>query len=191
MDDTTHTPSPGQTVGPFFHFGLVYPDSNLLVSPDAPGAITVHGVVSDGNGQPVPDALIEVWQPGPAGEAVTDPGHLDRDGTFTGWGRAATDADGRYHFVTLAPGAMREGAAPFIAVAVFARGLLDRLFTRIYLGADATTSDSFLTSLSAHERDTLIARPDGDARWRFDVVLQGERQTTFLTHAAPSEPHHG
>ena len=120
--------TPGQTVGPFFAFGLEYAGDSALVPADHPDAITLRGRVLDGAGEPVPDALVELWQAGPDGRVVQQAGSLRRDGeTFTGWGRCGTDAAGRYAFTTLAPG------APFFALTVFARGLLDRLVTRAYL----------------------------------------------------------
>ena len=102
-------------------------------------------------------------------------GSLRRDGfTFTGWGRAATDNDGRYVFSTVAPGASVPGAAPFFAVTVFARGLLNRLFTRAYLPDDegALNADPLLSSLDPERRETLVARPDENG-YVFDIRLQG------------------
>jgi protocatechuate 3,4-dioxygenase, alpha subunit len=166
------TSAPGQTVGPFFHLGLAYEGSNVLVPPSDPAAIRLHGVVLDGEGQPVPDALIEIWQTGPDGAVIREPGSLRRDGfTFTGFGRAQTDADGHYWFSTLEP-------ARFFAVTVFARGLLDRLFTRAYLPESA--GDPFLSGVSPERRATLVAvrEPRG---LRFDLRLQGESETVFLT----------
>ena len=102
-----------------------------LVPPGSPGAIRLHGVVTDGDGGPVPDALLEIWQADAEGNVPTTSGALRRDGwTFTGWGRAGTDDEGHYTFSTVLPGATNPGAAPFIMVTVFARGLLNRLFTR-------------------------------------------------------------
>ncbi|MDG6107236.1 protocatechuate 3,4-dioxygenase subunit alpha [Dactylosporangium aurantiacum] len=172
-------PTPGQTIGPFYGYALPYPGDHELVPPDHPAAIRLHGTVFDGGGAPVPDALLEIRQAGPDGAVPTVDGSIRRDGTrFTGWGRCGTDQDGHYAFTTVEPGP----AAPFFAVVVFARGLLDRLFTRAYLAADAP----FLAALDARERATLVAvrEPGGDRR--FDIHLQGERQTTFL-----SFPRHG
>lgn len=191
MPDTTLTPFPGQTVGPFFHFGLVYPDSHVLVSPDAPGAITLHGTVTDGHGDPVPDALVEIWQPGPGGEIPAEQGHIVRNGSFSGFGRAATDTDGHYEFTTLLPGAAATGKAPFIAVAVYARGLLDRLFTRIYVPGDGAEQDPFIQSLEPRERESLVAVAEPDGSLRFDIALQGEKQTTFLSFEAPGTVRNG
>ena len=130
-------PTAGQTVGPFFHDALPYPGDSELVPPGRADAVRFHGVVVDGAGDPVPDALIEIWQADAEGRIVQQPGSLRRDGfTFTGWGRSATDAAGHYSFSTVRPGPADPGAAPFVAVTVFARGLLDRLFTRAYLPGD-------------------------------------------------------
>jgi len=172
--------TPGQTVGPFFGLSLPYGGGPELVPPGAAGAIRLHGRVLDGAGQPVPDALLELWQTGPDGAVVQQPGSLNRDGwTFTGWGRAGTDNAGHWSFSTLTPGPGRPGAAPFFALTVFARGLLDRLRTRIYLPGDSLPDDPLLSGLSPERRRTLIAtaEPGGYA---FDVVLQGADETVFL-----------
>jgi protocatechuate 3,4-dioxygenase alpha subunit len=180
---TDRTPgTPGQTVGPFFGLSLPYPGGPELVPPGSAGAIRLHGRVLDGAGDPVPDALLELWQPGPDGAVVQQSGSLNRDGwTFTGWGRAATDNAGQWSFSTLPPGPSRPGAAPFVALTVFARGLLDRLRTRVYLPVDdaVLAADPLLSSLPAERRSTLVAtaEPGGYA---FDVVLQGDRETVFL-----------
>jgi len=169
--------TPGQTVGPFFGYALPYEGGPELVPRSHPDATRLHGTVLDGAGAPVPDALLEIWQTDGAGEVPRAAGSLRRDGyTFTGWGRAATDNAGRYSFTTVEPG------APFIALTVFARGLTNRLFTRIYL-PDAT--DAFLDSLPADRRDTLVSTRDPDGL-RFDVVLQGERETVFLAYPGQS-----
>jgi protocatechuate 3,4-dioxygenase alpha subunit len=178
-------PSPGQTVGPFFGYALPYDGDNELVPPARPQAIRLHGHVLDGAGDPVPDALLELWQAGPDGAIPRAPGSLRRDGyTFTGWGRASTDRTGHYQFTTLVPGATAAGAAPYFAVTVFARGLLDRLFTRAYLPGDdaALARDRLLSSVDAERRGTLVAEPD-DRGFVFDVRLQGEGETVFLDFA--------
>jgi len=172
--------TPGQTVGPFFGLSLPYGGGPELVPPGTAGAIRLHGRVLDGAGEPVPDALLELWQTGPDGAVVQEPGSLNRDGwTFTGWGRAATDNAGHWSFSTLTPGPGRPGAAPFFALTVFARGLLDRLRTRIYLPGDSLPEDPLLSGLWPERRRTLIAtaEPGGYA---FDVVLQGADETVFL-----------
>ncbi len=175
--------TPGQTVGPFFHDALPYSGGNELVPPRHRDAIRLHGRVLDGAGQPVPDALLESWQPDPDGRVVRQGGSLHRDGwTFTGWGRAATGATGHYSFTTLRPGATEPGRAPFFAVTVFARGLTDRLFTRAYLPGDAALldADPLLSALPPERRDTLVATADPQG-YVFDVRLQGDRETVFLT----------
>lgn len=175
--------TPGQTVGPFYGQALPYEGDNELVPPGRADAIRLHGEVLDGAGTPIPDALIEIWQADAAGEVPRVEGSLHRDGwTFTGWGRCSTDATGHYSFSTVLPGATEDGKAPFFAVTVFARGLLDRLLTRIYLpGHAANDSDALLASLPEDERATLIATADAQGL-RFDIHLQGERETVFLTH---------
>lgn len=176
-------PVPGQTVGPFFGFALPYDGGPELLPPTHPDAVRLHGTVLDGAGDPVPDALLEIWQPDSDGAVVQQSGSLHRDGwTFTGWGRAATDNLGHYSFTTLVPGPTSTGAAPFFAVTVFARGLLNRLFTRIYLPDHPDlAADRLLTSVPAERRSTLIAARD-DTGLMFDVHLQGERETVFLTY---------
>jgi protocatechuate 3,4-dioxygenase alpha subunit len=175
---------PGQTVGPFFHLGLEYDGMNELVPPSHPKAVRLHGHVYDGAGDPIPDAVIEIWQADPQGLILRRPGSLRRDGwTFTGWGRAATDPDGHYQFATLEPGVTETGKAPFFAVTVFARGLLDRLFTRAYLpeDLDALAADTLLSAVDPARRSTLITtrEPGGLV---FDVRLQGDGETVFLTY---------
>ena len=160
--------TPSQTVGPFFGFALFERVGNELVAPDAPGAITIAGMVLDGNGDVVPDAIVEVWQANAAGRYAdpADPRHdLPLSEGFTGFGRSDTES-GRFSFVTIKPGPVpgADGSvqAPHVEVAVLARGLLDRLVT-----------------LDPADAATLVAVADGDAL-RFDITLQGDRQTVFL-----------
>ncbi|MHA3704009.1 protocatechuate 3,4-dioxygenase subunit alpha [Jatrophihabitans sp. YIM 134969] len=167
------TPTPGQTIGPFFGYALPFAGDAVLVPPGRADAIRLHGRVLDGDGAPVPDALLELWQTDAHGNVPRQPGSLHRDGwTFTGWGRTATDADGHYSFTTVRPG------APFVALTVFARGLLHRLLTRAYLD---DVDDALLTSLPPERRATLLATPEPDG-YRFDVVLQGADETVFLEY---------
>lgn len=156
--------TPGQTVGPFFHHAMAYPGDSELVPFGAAGSVVLHGYVYDGAGLPVPDAMIEIRQADAAGVVPRVEGSLRRRGAaFTGWGRSCTDGSGRYWFSTVEP-----GGVPFFAVTVFARGLLDRLFTRIYLpGTDGA--------------DGLVAEREADGRLRFDIHLQGENETTFFS----------
>jgi protocatechuate 3,4-dioxygenase, alpha subunit len=178
--------TPGQTVGPFFGFALPLPRGGELVPPGSPGAIRLHGSVIDGAGIPVPDALLEIWQPDANGVLPWAHGSLQRDGwTFTGWGRVATDAAGRYSFTTVLPGVAEGDSAPFIAMAVFARGLLNRLFTRIYPPSDRLAQDRLLSTLPSERRSTLMAVPD-EHGLRFDVRLQAgagtPEETVFLRY---------
>jgi protocatechuate 3,4-dioxygenase alpha subunit len=197
--------TPGQTVGPFFGLGLPYPgDSDLLGRADA-DAVRLHGKVYDGAGNGVPDALVELWQPDGAGRIPRAAGSLRRDGSagFTGFGRVATDADGRYSFTTVTPGvasrhksarhavpegafaSARQGNAPFFAITVFARGLLNRLFTRAYLPDGDLDADPLLTEVDAGRRPTLLCAAEsvsGRPSYRFDIHLQGPNETVFLTY---------
>ena len=182
FNDSVRFVTPGQTVGPFFGFGLPYPGDSELVAPFSPGAVLLTGAVYDGNGDPVPDSLLEIWQADTDGSIPDARGSLHRDGyTFTGFGRAAVDQDGVYRFWTREPGAA-EGRARFISLIVYARGLLDKLHTRIYLPGDdaALESDPLLSQLSAQERATLVARRADDGSLRHDIHLQGERETVFI-----------
>jgi protocatechuate 3,4-dioxygenase alpha subunit len=178
----TLPPTPGQTVGPFYGFALPYAGGNELVPPGRPGSIRLHGTVRDGNGDPVPDALLEIWQVDEQGTVPREPGSLHRDGfTFTGWGRASTDRTGEYSFTTIVPGPTGD-AAPFFAMTVFARGLLNRLFTRAYVpDHPALASDRLLSSLPAERRESLVATPVADGLL-FDVLLQGDGETVFLAY---------
>jgi protocatechuate 3,4-dioxygenase alpha subunit len=178
-------PTPSHTVGPFYGYALPFPEGEQVAPKGHPDTITLHGYVLDGEGNPIPDALLEFWQAAPDGSLAGAPGSLRRDpvtggflgrnGTdFTGFGRVATDADGHYALYTLPPG---NTGLPYISVCVFARGLLTHLYTRAYLvdGADA-----LLDSLPAERRATLVAAEGERRTYRFDIRLQGEGETVFL-----------
>ncbi|MHA3023138.1 protocatechuate 3,4-dioxygenase subunit alpha [Mycobacterium sp. BMJ-28] len=172
------TATPGQTIGPFYGYALPFDGGNELVPPRSPGAVQFHGTVTDGGGNPVPDVLLEIWQADAQGRVPHTAGSLRRDGwTFTGWGRVSTDDEGHFSFSTVEPGATEPGRAPFIAVTVFGRGLLNRLFTRAYL--PGAGSDPLLERLPADRRHTLIAERDQQGL-RFDIRLQGADETVFL-----------
>jgi len=184
------TPTPGQTIGPFYGFALPYEGGEKLVDRAHPGAVRLHGTVYDGKGVPVPDSMLEIWQADESGQVPEKPGSLLRDGyTFTGWGRQAVDNAGYFNFTTVNPGATEPGKAPFIQLVVFARGLLNRLFTRIYLPEDteALANDPLLASLPEERRRTLIATREEDGSLRFDVRLQGEGETVFLAYPRNGE----
>jgi protocatechuate 3,4-dioxygenase alpha subunit len=179
-------PTPSQTIGPFFHAALLDEDRSELVSPDHPEAIMIEGAVYDGEGEPVSDAMVEIWQANGAGR-YDDRQDLPLDPeTFSGFGRSGTDAGGRFSFVTVKPGPVPgpggEMQAPHIMVSVFARGLLKRVVTRIHFPdeEEANANDPVLSSIEDPElRKTLVAHDEGDAL-RFDIHLQGENQTAFF-----------
>ncbi|WP_461635715.1 protocatechuate 3,4-dioxygenase subunit alpha [Glutamicibacter soli] len=182
-------PTPGQTIGPFYGYALPFEKGGELVNQAHPAAVRLHGVVYDGNGEVIPDSMLEIWQADENGTVVSRDGSLVRDGyTFTGWGRVPVDNVGHYTFTTVNPGPTEEGKAPFIMLTVFARGLLNRLFTRIYLPEDteALANDPLLTSLPADRRKTLIATREADGSLRFDIRLQGEDETVFLSYPRES-----
>ena len=164
--------TPAQTVGPYFSIGLPWPDGPDVVPAGTDGAIWLRGRVLDGEREPIPDALIETWQAGPDGRFHT-PG-------FRGFGRCPTDDDGSWAIRTLKPGAAG-GQAPHVAVAVFARGLLHHVVTRIYFAdeAEANAADPVLTGLDEAARATLVAAREDDG-YRFDVRLQGPDETAFF-----------
>ncbi|MBI1686090.1 protocatechuate 3,4-dioxygenase subunit alpha [Caulobacter hibisci] len=171
----------------------LFPEEHYVLNMSPPrGAvsgevITLEGVVYDADGKPVPDAMIEIWQANAAGRYASpddDRAELPLDEGFTGFGRASTDEAGLYRFKTVRPGLVPgPGAglqAPHIAVGVFGRGLIKRLVTRVYFEDTAQNAeDPILALVPAERRDTLVARKTGDA-WRFDIVLQGERETVFF-----------
>jgi protocatechuate 3,4-dioxygenase alpha subunit len=172
-------PTPSQTVGPFYGYALPYEGGGDLVPGWTAGAIRIHGTVYDGAGQVIPDAIVEIWQADAEGRVPAAEGSFVRDGaTFTGWGRASVDRLGHYAFSTVRPG----GEQPYIAVSVFARGMLKRVVTRIYFPG---ASDALLDMLDADRRETLIAQDEGGAAYRFDIRIQGERETVFLEMSQP------
>jgi protocatechuate 3,4-dioxygenase, alpha subunit len=170
--------TPSQTVGPFFGYALPYADGPRVVPEWHPDAIRLHGTVVDGEGEPLPDALLEIWQAGPDGRVPSGYGGLRRDGhDFSGFGRCGTDAAGHYWFSTVKPG----GPAPYIAVLVFARGLLRSLPTRVYFPDEpGNAGDPVLSAVPEDRRDTLVAVRENDRSYRFDVRLRGERETVFF-----------
>jgi protocatechuate 3,4-dioxygenase alpha subunit len=186
-------PTPSQTVGPFFHLGLDHPAwADLTGANPAGERIAIEGRVIDGDGTAVPDAMIEMWQANAAGRYNHPDDRQEEkpvDPNFRGFGRAATDAEGRFRITTIKPGPVpgRGNAlqAPHINVAVFARGLLIHLYTRIYFADEpGNATDPLLSSIEDEAvRRTLFARravSGNPALYRFDLVLQGENETAFL-----------
>jgi protocatechuate 3,4-dioxygenase alpha subunit len=153
--------TPSQTVGPYFTIGLDPRAQNALVD----SGLTLRGRVLDGNGDPLPDAMLEVW-----------------DRTHRRWGRCGTDAEGGFTFTIAKPDA-QDGDAPRLDVYVFARGLLRHQLTRIYFPdeAEANAADRVLSKLTADQRATLVAHDDGGGL-RHDIRLQGDDQTVFFEH---------
>jgi len=186
-------PTPSQTVGPFFHLGLDRPEWSDLTAGNPNGErIVIEGRVVDGDGAPVPDAIIELWQANAAGRyAHPDDTQTDKplDPNFRGFGRVATDAEGRFRVTTIKPGPVpgrgNSLQAPHINVAIFARGLLKQLTTRIYFADQgaANEADPVLSAIDdADIRRTLLAAPVESAipTYCFDIILQGEGETAFF-----------
>jgi protocatechuate 3,4-dioxygenase, alpha subunit len=187
-------PTPSQTVGPFFHLGMVRPEwSDLTTDGPAGERIAIEGRITDGDAAAVPDAIIEVWQANAAGRYDHPDDHqTDKplDPHFRGFGRVATDEDGRFRLVTVKPGPVPGNGntlqAPHINVALFARGLLIHLYTRIYFADEpGNAGDPLLSSIEdASVRNTLVARRDAAAGsppvYRWNIVMQGDGETAFL-----------
>jgi protocatechuate 3,4-dioxygenase alpha subunit len=167
--------TPSQTIGPFFSHALPYIDGGKVVVPGEPPRLTLEITVVDGAGAPVPDALLECWQADAEGRY--------HEG-FEGFGRAATDEQGRARFTTAKPGPIRDSSgvqAPHLALSVFARGVLNRLVTRIYFEDEPpSASDPVFALVPVERRETLFARADRSGTYRFNLVLQGERETVFF-----------
>lgn len=213
QDPALYGQTPSQTVGPFFHYGLPWkggadlvgqsdmgarpelmPEAHYVLTLSAPTgtpkgqAIELTGRVLDGQGVPVPDAMIEIWQANAAGRyrSVDDAREVvPVDPHFVGFGRAATDEDGRYRFRTIMPGRVPgpDGTlqAPHIALSIFARGVIKRLATRLYFdGAEGNDVDPVLALIPTARRDTVIARQAEPGIWSLDLRLQGAGETVFF-----------
>jgi protocatechuate 3,4-dioxygenase, alpha subunit len=185
--------TPSQTVGPFFHYGLFTRDNlNVLVKDDTQGKrIIIKGQVTDGDGTPVPDAMVEIWQADSQGyyHHPDDPNAAQADPSFRYFGRTDTINNGIYTFRTVKPGIVPFDAdrnqAPHINVRVFSRGLLIHTYTRLYFGdeAEANQNDPILNLVPEVRRHTLIALPQetGDlTTYCFNIALQGENETVFF-----------
>ena len=183
--------TPSQTVGPFFAYGLTPAQYgfrwNSIVGPvmadeTIPGQrITVEGQVFDGKGEPIADALIEIWQADAAGRYAAQPG---ANASFHGLGRCGTGtlAGGLFRFETIKPGAAAAGEAPHLNVIVLMRGLMNHVFTRVYFADEsaANASDPVLAEVPADRRQTLVARLVSPGRYRFDIRMQGNDETVFF-----------
>jgi protocatechuate 3,4-dioxygenase alpha subunit len=185
-------PTPSQTVGPFFHFCLTSDKCIVrhIAGPHVKGErilLTVH--VLDGNGEAVPDAMIEIWQANSEGKYnhPDDPQQKSLDPGFLGFGRLGTAENGSCEFETIKPGRVqgpgKNPQAPHLNVAVFGRGMLKQLYTRIYFSGDpANQEDTVLALVPADRRETLMAHREAahPGGWRFDLKLQGEGETVFF-----------
>jgi protocatechuate 3,4-dioxygenase alpha subunit len=198
--------TPSQTVGPFFAYGLA-PHSRCawqpgdiydwketvganLVTPDATGEkIRIEGRITDGDGMPINDAMIEIWQADAQGRYASPRDTRARPNTqFKGFGRSATDKGGVYSFDTIKPGAVPgpsgQPQAPHIVVCIYSRGMLRQIYTRLYFDGEAANgADPILNLVPAERRGTLIAHKEsrgGQAIYRFDIRVQGEDETVFF-----------
>jgi protocatechuate 3,4-dioxygenase alpha subunit len=179
-----------QTVGPFFSLGLTRLNRDNLAGPGVSGErVSIEGRVLDGDGKPVPDAILEIWQANAQGKYAHPDDQQDKpvEPDFNGFGRIPTDVDGRFRFSTvkpgLVPGPKGKLQAPHLVVSVFARGLLRRLVSRIYFPDERANADDFALSLvPAERRPTLIAtKMAGQERaLAWNVHLQGPEETVFF-----------
>jgi len=179
-----------QTVGPYLHIGLTWLINADLTGPGITGdTITIEGCITDGDGKPVTDALVEIWQANAAGRYAhpEDTRNLPLEAGFRGFGRAPTDAAGMFRFTTIKPGRVPgEGGvlqAPHINVTIFMRGMLAHLFSRIYFPDDpANAADPVLARVAADRRSTLFAQPIAGkpSALVWNVRLQGAGETVFF-----------
>lgn len=181
----TNALTPSQTVGPFLHIGLEWPDGPFVVPEGTDGAMWIRGRITDGAGAPVTDALVETWQADPDGRFFHSDDPLGSASTIRGFGRCPTDGDGMFGILTMKPGAVPGPGttvqAPHLDVAVYARGLLHQLLTRCYFADEAESNavDPVLAHIDESGRSTLVAETSEDG-YRFDIRLQGEYATVFF-----------
>jgi protocatechuate 3,4-dioxygenase, alpha subunit len=182
-----------QTVGPFFTIGMQWLNCDNLAPEGVAGErVVIRGRVVDGDGLPVPDALLEIWQANSHGKYAHPEDEQDKplDAGFRGYGRIATSGDGSFRFATIKPGPVpgpeRKDQAPHLVISVFMRGLLKRLVTRMYFpeppGNDTrNASDPILNLVESQRRATLVARKSAEAGvLDWDIVLQGMHETVFF-----------
>ena len=198
--------TPSQTVGPFFAYGLAPKGrcqwdpngsyawketvgDNLITHDTAGTKIRIEGLITDGDGKPIDDAMIEIWQSDAQGRYAHARGERPRpNAKFTGFGRSATDKDGIFSFDTIKPGAVPgpngKPQAPHIVVCIFSRGMLRQVYTRLYFSDEpANAGDAILNLVPAERRGTLIAhkQPGGAVPlYRFDIRVQGDNETVFF-----------
>jgi len=187
---TARALTPSQTVGPYFAMRLPWPDGPYVVPEGTPGAITIFGRMYDGAGNVIPDGLVETWQADPDGRFAhpDDPRGPVPGGYhgFRAFGRCETAPDGSYKIITLKPGSLPapDGGveAPHLDVSIFARGMLNRVVSRIYFPdeMEANANDPALSTVPAERRSTLVAVPAGDGLLRWDIHMQGESETVFF-----------
>ena len=179
-----------QTVGPYLHIGLTWLNNDTIAGPGVAGErLTIQGRVVDGDGKPVNDALVEIWQANAQGKYAHPEDKQDKplEKGFKGWGRVPTDDKGAFRFSTIKPGRVPGPGggmqAPHLAITVFMRGQLKQLVTRIYFPGDAANADDAVLKLvPAARRATLIARPvaGANATLEWNVILQGADETVFF-----------
>jgi protocatechuate 3,4-dioxygenase alpha subunit len=182
------TPTPSQTVGPYLHIGLSWLTTTQVAAPDCPGEhVTIRGRVLDGDGKPIPDGMVEIWQADAHGKYAHPEDTQDKPGTpgFRGFGRVPTGADGEFQFDTIKPGPVPDPQggwqAPHILVSVFMRGLLIRAVTRMYFPDEpANATDRILQAVPAERRGTLVARRQGAGELLWDIHMQGPEETVFF-----------
>ena len=189
MKKNTFLQTSSQTVGPFFAYGLAAQqyqyDFPSLVSGDLRKKdllgqkINVKGQVIDGNDTPIHDALVEIWQADPNGNYNTNP-----NGKFFGFGRMGTGSGDfvGFNFKTYKPGKTAPNSAPHINITVFARGMLNHLFSRIYFSdeEEENKKDLLLNEIDTSLRSRLIAEKENENEYRFDIYLQGDKETVFF-----------
>jgi len=179
-----------QTVGPYFQIGLQWLNQNNLAPEGVSGErVTIEGRVLDGDGVPVPDAVVEIWQANAHGKYAhpEDTQAKVLEPAFTGYGRIPTDGQGTFRFTTIKPGSVPgpdgNDQAPHLLVSIFMRGLLTRLVTRVYFPNEPRNAgDCILNLVEPERRSTLIARPipGRPGAYAWNIALQGQNETVFF-----------
>ena len=184
-------PTASQTAGPYLHLGMTATRSvKCIAAPQTTGErVWLTCRVIDGDGAPVDDAMVEIWQANAEGKYnhPDDTRRMAADSAWFGFGRMATAEDGSCEFETIKPGRVPGSGnvlqAPHLNLAIFARGMLKQLCTRVYFAGDPANSDDAVIALvPPPRRETLLAQPDParPGHWRFDIHLQGGQETVFF-----------